>query len=567
MPPLYLLLGASALRSLANTPQASPRFEDASAMIAADIAGFSDGSHGVAWLDVEGDGDLDLVQTNGIGFPVYLWRNDLRPGQPTVFTQDRAFPEMRTGTSGVLAADFDGDEATDLLVLGEGALWVPPSPSYLLRNTEDGTFVDVTAASGLAAVLSPVSVAATAADIDGDGDLEVLVTSPGHYPDHTHADALLFLEDGRWVDRAASWGVDEANANCVASFVHLDEDAFIDLLVGSCNQVQTSSIRVYRNDGRSFARVDVDEHVWAQGYWMGFALGDFDANGQTDLFATNLGADVAMAPALYLQSDGFTQTAPPFGLHAWGAAAFDFDLDGALDLFQVGEPQTYRPASEQPGSPGELAFGNGDGTFVSGDVGVDLSGRLTSGLAGADYDGDGYVDLAVGVTSDVLGLAAKQPVLLHNVGGDGDFVAVRLYDPDHPNHGAIGARITAELPDGRRMTRQVLAGTSFASTESLWPVFGLAGRGEARLSVRWPDGAREDFGRVASGSTLHAVRGEGVGETAGDSASADPEARHGCATASSRRGAPPPGLRTGWGSLAAWALLVRRRRPPPGAGT
>lgn len=496
--------GAIALWTGAEVAVAGPSFQDESAAIAAEIGGFSDGYHGVGWLDVEGDADLDLVHTNGADHPVVLWRNE-----PAGFVRDPAFPEVRTGTSGVLAADLDGDGATDLLLLGEGAELVAPTPVYQLRNDGTGGFLDVTDAVGLPSALPAVSRAATAGDVDGDGDLEVLVVSPGRWPERAlYADTLLFLEGGRWVDRAAAWGVDEANANCAASFVHLDDDAYIDLVVGACNQIVTSSIRVYRNvGGTRFDRVDVQERVWERGLWMGFAFGDFDGNGQTDLFATNFGADFGLPPALYAQdADSFGLITPtPFTRLAWGTTAADFDSDGHLDLFQVGEFWNWE--ADYTGSNGELALGRGDGTFEAPEVPVDLTMRHTASLAAADYDGDGHVDLAVGVAADTRDATPSAPALLHNLGGTGRSLTVRPWDPSRPNHAAIGARVSVELPDGRVLKRQILAGTSYLSTESPWATVGIGSHGSARVVVRWPDGDVDDFGQVIAGNTLDAVRG------------------------------------------------------------
>ena len=174
----------------------------------------------------------------------------------------------------------------------------------------------------------------------------------------------------------------------------------------------------------------------------------------------------------------------------WGTSWADLDLDGDLDLVVAngGIPVTSLARDAQRVRVLENLAGSRGTRFAAADGGVGLEGvpRVNGrGLATADYDNDGDVDVAVNSIGGRL-------LLLRNDGAPGHWLEVRL------RTFAPGTVVTAVLPDGRRIVREVLAGSSYLSSEDPRVHFGLgkAARVE-RLIVRFPNGDTARLGNVA----------------------------------------------------------------------
>lgn len=536
--------------------------DDVSSAVAAEIGAIppaaGDGLQGVAWLDFDQDDDLDLFHTNGPGLPARLFRND-RDGR---FTEVAAAAgvAVTTGNAGVLAADLDGDGLTDLMLLGDGCFYRPtPSPAYLLQNRGDGTFEDVTEATGLRTLLPPTYTFAVAGDADQDGDLDVFVGAPGSLVHRRQDDNVLLRNDGgRFTDITADAGLLPGHGACAAAFLRMDDDDALDLVVANCSEVHyyPNPLQLFLNQGQGrFLDVHIPGKIWATGWFMAVAAGDVDGDQRLDLFSTNEGAARDAPNVLYVaRADGtYAETATPAGLagfdFGWGATVADLDNDGAQDLYYAGSP--VLPVRLEMSSPGYALRNDGSGTtFTLEPQPFDLSTTPTGGLAAADYDDDGRVDLAIASGRHVDTQAWSSPILLHNVNDSGaGWVTVRLRG-ELPNADGVGARIRAELRDGTVQRRDVIAGSSFLSTESPWPTFGLGPEAdEVRLAVTWPDGTVEDYGWVPSDRRVDLVRGAGIVPE-----SPAPPLPAGCGC---RTGSGPAGF------LWLVALVARRRRHRP----
>jgi hypothetical protein len=175
---------------------------------------------------------------------------------------------------------------------------------------------------------------------------------------------------------------------------------------------------------------------------------------------------------------------------AYGLVLQDLDGDGHPDVYIVGNfgGADVENGGPYEGSVGVLLRGDGTGGFhavpvAESGLGVPADGK---GLAVADYDGDAWPDVAVGVNDGRLRLFRNR-----GVAGRGG-LAVRLAGSDG-NPTGIGARVTVTDSSGRVSTREVQAGGSFLSQSSPRLVFGLAdAAGPASVSVRWPDGTESD---------------------------------------------------------------------------
>jgi hypothetical protein len=224
---------------------------------------------------------------------------------------------------------------------------------------------------------------------------------------------------------------------------------------------------------------------------MGVAAADYTGDGKTDLFVSNsrgqthavfrgLGA-ASKVPAFVSGRPGF---APAFGINftGWGDSWVDLNRDGHLDLALANGaiPVTNLKKDAAPIQALENLAGQGlPGQFANASklVGLDAAPRVNGrGLAAADFNNDGNVDIAVSTIGGPI-------VLLENQNTAGHWLEVSLKG-FHP-----GATVTAELPGGRMLVREVQAGSSYLSSEDPRLFFGLGDATTVRsLVVRYPGG-------------------------------------------------------------------------------
>ena len=508
------------------------------------VSAGGDGLGGAAWFDCNNDRRLDLFLTNGRGQDNALFLNT-----PTGFVDISAAAGIRNnqqGNSGVIAADIDNDGLQDLFLTGDGGfVGVGDSPVALFRNLGDCRFADITATSNITGPISHMSAAF--GDIDNDRDLDLFVTAsgsfcltpsptcvPGNHPNK------LYRNDGGGVftDISLGSGVDTANGACATYFGHYDNDPWIDLFVGNCNLLTPPPVPVlpvpaanelFRNlGGASFTDVGPAAGLTPTGFFMGFAPADFDNDLDIDFFMTNMGTSVPAFPNSFFWKNGTLCPAPPptylevsslviqpdqeFG---WGTTAQDFDNNGFVDIFSAGAlPPGIIGPGPTGGNPGTLLFNQLPLSAVFADftsslpASIDLANKYSSGVAAADYDNDGDVDLVI-QTDDSVGTGGK-PVLLQNQGHPTNhWLRVRLRGTVS-NPAGIGARIVVGYGQRSQM-REVHAGSSFLSMDSQWQHFGLgAESATSLLAVWWPSHRVEIFPNVAADQTITLVEGNGA---------------------------------------------------------
>ena len=541
------------IAGLTSTVQAVPKaeegtsFTDESALLNFErlTAPPSEGLYGMAWLDFDDDLDLDLFVPGHPGGTNVLYRND---NGTFIDVTMSAGVDSSTGHGGAVAADINNDGCTDLFTIGTGGLGSPATngtPHKLYKNNCDGTFTDISTNSGITAP-HPAMMAAFG-DIDNDGDLDLFITSPGSFATGLTAQTL-YLNNGdeTFSDISVPAGIASSLGGCVVNFVDLNKDGYQDILLGNCNNLAfpggvgtapgipiPGPWELWHNNGNNtFTDIANAAGLNARpGFPMALTMADIDNDGDLDIFATGLGvffSDPSVTPfgllteqVLFVNNgDGtFIDATYSHGLGGvnwgWGATFADFDNDGDEDLFHAGSmPPVFGVIGPGLASPGRLYLNDGNGHMSNVET-FGLEEDFVSGLAAADYDGNGFVDLVIAKTAHTslnrFGLPFSgngQLVLLKNNGNNNHSITVALKGTTSNTNG-IGARVQAKTGNITQ-TKVVFAGTGFASDNSPWLTFGLGQRKFVKLQVTWPSGLIEKFNHIAANQLVTLEEGTGI---------------------------------------------------------
>ena len=490
---------------------------------------------GVAVLDYDNDGRLDIYFVNGARIPS-LQKDDAKFSN-RLFRQmpDGRFSDVTSDAGvagegygmGVAVADYDNDGFADLFLPALNG-------SRLYRNRHDGTFEDVTKRAGLASddFQRRWSVAAGWLDYDNDGALDLFVVnyvdwSPDKdrvcpnpaagyrvYCDPQYYDGLpntLFRNngDGTFTDVSTASGIAASvGKGMSAAFSDYDGDGRVDIFVAN----DTVPNFLFRNEGHRFHEVGLTAGVSLNDNGrpvssMGIDVRDYDNDGLDDLFVTalagqtfplwrNLGRGV-FQDVTHRSRVGSASSARS----GWSAGILDLDNDGFKDLFAAaGDVQDNTEVySGRPSRQGNMVLRNaGDGTFadVSGTAGAGLThAALHRGAAFGDLDGDGKLDAVVSRLNEPA-------VVLRNVSpGPAHWLRIRAVGR-RSNRNGIGTRIRVVTESGREQWNHVTTAVGYASASEPVAHFGLGReRIASRVEVQWPGGSRQ---------TLHDVEADQV---------------------------------------------------------
>ncbi len=502
---------------------------------------------GVAFLDCNNDGKLDIAVVNDSTIEQYLKGGDL---MVTLYRQDSKsatthFTDITKSAglatkgwaTGLAVADFDNDGLPDMYVTGYGH-------NVLYRNLGGCKFEDVTEKAGLKG--GGFSTGAAWADYDRDGNVDLFVaryvnTDVHHLPDadsFSYKGVLVELPDGMqgetdflfrnrgdgtFENVSEKAGVHDPNKlhGMGVTWGDYDGDGWPDLYVtndsgwnflyknkrnGTFEEIGVLSGSGSGADGQPYGNMAAD-------------FGDFDRDGKLDIFVTRFGNQPA---SLYWNQgdDLFTDIADRAGLASdtfvpvkWGTGFGDFDNDGWPDILMVNgnfsSLMDTLPYDARFAEPIQLFRNQGDRTFHEIDKGSGLNdGPLQSrrGTAFGDVNNDGNLD-----------------VLVFNVDGPPSLFLNETENPNHRvlfrlvcakgNRAAIGAHVTVTTPTMTQVD-EVHGGGSYLSSSDFRLHFGLGNNTKMNVQVRWPNGVKQDFTDVGADAIYEIKEGETIRKTA-----------------------------------------------------
>lgn len=342
------------------------------------------GSLSNAWGDFDNDGDLDLAVSLK-GGEVRLYRND--KGVLTNIGAVVGLPTSGKEIRGVSWGDYDGDGYLDLLG-GSNVMPIDQNRSFIWRNEGGKRFAEVAEKIGLT-IPGRISRQANWVDYDNDGQVDLYASN------RAGPNQLFHNEGGVFRQVFADNGVTDGRPTVGSCWFDYNHDGKLDLFLA--NQSGATDA-LWRNDGeKSFTDVAPSLGLNAPGRakeegGVGCAVGDYDNDGNLDLFVAVYGASL-----LYRnKGDGtFEEVGKAAGVadpgHAVGAAWGDYDNDGYLDLYVT----SYEGEAGKQTPLDRLYHNNGKGGFDQVLTRDSLLNAGDHGVEWIDYNGDGALDLSV----------------------------------------------------------------------------------------------------------------------------------------------------------------------------
>jgi len=499
---------------------------------------------GVALLDYDNDGRLDIFFTNGARIDDPM-ADDKLPDKSDRKYWNRLFHQNPDGTftdvtekagltgmpqnhydMGIAVGDYDNDGFEDIYVTGYGG-------NTLYHNNGNGTFTDVTKSAGVAG--GAWSASAGFFDYDNDGKLDLFVTryvnwtfktnrycgekQPGYraycHPDNYDGITNILYHnngDGTFTDVSEKAGIANPKGKGLGvSFADYDGDGFSDIFVAN-DSVQCF---LYHNNGNgTFTETGLvagvgfneDGKTFAG---MGTDFSDYDNDGRPDIVVTDLSNERYML--FRNNGDGtFRDVTNQSGLGAatlsfagWSTRFFDYNNDGWKDLFVA---QSHVMDTIEKTSPNlrylqpPLLLRNESGHFVRAAPGeafqIPWAGR---GAAFGDIDNDGDIDV-------VVSNAGQKAYVLRNDGGNrGNWIMIETAGKKS-NRDGIGSRVKVVGASGLTQYFTINTAVGYLSASDKRLLVGLGADSMAKLvEIQWPSGIVQKFENVKANQTLKAI--------------------------------------------------------------
>ncbi len=486
---------------------------------------------GVAFLDFDTDGRQDIFFVNGGETPHgkspvpvrnALYRN-LGDGKFEEVAAKAGVDRLDFYGMGIAVGDFDNDGHPDLFITGF------PSCA-LFHNNGNGTFAEVTDKAG---VKNPARWAASAAwfDYDRDGYLDLVVTNYVRFSFddrkkcevngmRSYCEQLAYQgmpltlyhnnRDGTFTDVSAQSGLEKLVGRGLGVVaVDVNDDGWTDLFIA--RDASPNLLLINQHDGTfkdiaGEAEVAYNEHGVAKA-GMGVDAGDANGDGLPDFVVTNFNDQYH---SLFVGSKSLPYQDRTVASHlaaltksyvGWGVKFLDYDNDGNLDLMlingHINQAIETTRADVSYHQPPLLLRGLSDGTFqdMRNSAGqVFTSGYLGRGLAAADFDNDGDLDLAF------TRLNGPPALLRNDIGQQNSWIGFELQGTIS-NRDAIGAKIIV-TSGGRRRVRWTTGGSSYLSAHDKRVLVGLGPEASGKpvsAEIVWPRGRVQQLSSLEPG--------------------------------------------------------------------
>ena len=524
------------------------QFEDVTEQ-AGNVDGGEAWGAGATFADVDGDGDLDLYVCN-IEANNLLYENQ---GNGTFVEAAKKYGlDILAASTMAAFADYDCDGKLDLYLLTNRALHAgftdtpevlhgfrPPkdtahSAAELVPTPEQWQQLRQLALTGqLSATTLPAALA------------KHFFTFRGKVYTAGQPDRLLRNVGGKFVDVTTSSGIADQGMGLSATWCDYDDDGYPDLYVA--NDLETPDMLYHNERNGTFREVTKEAVPHTAYYGMGSDAADVDGDGHFDFLVADMSMTThkkakilmgdmdeerpvlmhseppqMMRNALLLNTGmgKFQEAAKLAGIAStdwtWSVLFGDLDQDSRIDLFatngiarfdtdpdlklridelwQKGQQQAAIALIQNVAAVAEknLAFRNtGDLSFEkTGKAwGLDLE-AVSHGAALADFDGDGDLDVLVNNFE-------AQATLYENRTTDGLSIVVRLHGQRSERFG-VGARVVVQLPDGRRLLRELTLARGYLSGQAPELHFGVGQAKTVQLTVYWPSGHIQQFDNLAT---------------------------------------------------------------------
>ena len=486
---------------------------------------------GIATLDYDNDGRIDIYFTNGAKLP------ELKKEDPSYYNcllrnqGDGTFKDVTeeaglTGSQldfcyGAAAGDFDNDGRTDLFVCGTGR-------NTLYHNLGNGSFVDVSERSGLGKTPeNTLSIQGAWFDYDNDGLLDLVLSNytlwnPGMDKRCTNGNVEVYchpktyvrvphrlyhnLGDGKFEDVTERSGFAKSLGKGMGiGIADFNDDGWTDVFVA--NDTEPNFLYLNQRDG-TFKEVGLlygvaYNEAGATVSAMGCDVKDYDNDGWVDVFYNNLAGQIW---ALFRNQRGkwFQYVSPVTKIlimsgsrAGWSNGFIDYNNDGFKDLYSAnGDVDDLNASARQHDTIFENRGGK-DFVDVSQEMGSDfLRLGFQRGSAFADLNNDGFMDIVV------TSLNQKPRILMNSADNGSHWLLLQLTG-HKSNRDAIGTKIKVTTPSGRTLYNHVTVSVGFISSSDRRVHFGLGQEARAAsIELRWPSGVVQTLTDVPADQLL-----------------------------------------------------------------